>query len=370
MAVYTTIDDPSAYFQIATYEGTGSTRKTVTNDGNSNLQPDLFWFKDRDSTARPVIADTSRGATTDPSGYCFSLNPSHTASEVAEGKGVMTITSNGFTVEEQLHAGGNVNTNSMVCWQWKANGGTTANNTDGDLTSVVQVNTTAGFSIIKYTAIDPIEPLDIGHGLGVVPDFWIIKGTDTTRNWGVYHKEMAAAPQNNYLRINSTNAVAAASTWWRNEAPTSTIIKTGEQADINYAAAEFICYAWNEVQGFSKFGKYTGNGVDDTAPSTKGPFIYTGFSPALVIIKKISAVDSWYQFDNKRAGYDPAVYRLYAGETNAETAGTNNTIQFTSNGFKIRFHGGSLNESGGEYVYMAWAEQPFVTSTGIPATAR
>ena len=152
---YTSIDDPSAYFQTATFSGNGSTVVTVTNDGNSDLQPDLLWFKRRDAAVAHVLGDTTKGANVTsgfgPTGYWVALNPNSTASGVADSTGVMTITSDGFTSKEMSFAAGNVSTGSMVCWQWHCNGGTTASNTDGDITSTVQVNTEAGLSILTYS---------------------------------------------------------------------------------------------------------------------------------------------------------------------------------------------------------------------------
>jgi hypothetical protein len=366
MAAYTTIDDPSEYFQVATYTGAGASQ-TVTNDGNSDLQPDWLWIKRRNAGYAHAIFDSNRGlGSSNPP----MLEADSTAAENSNQNWISGVGTDSFTIginEQNLS-----NTSgTYVAWQWKVNGGTTSSNTDGDLTSTVQVNQTAGISIFTYTGKDPIEPLDIGHGLGSVPDMFIIKRRNGgSRNWGLYHKDMAATPQNNYLRLNSANAVAAASTWWRNEAPTSTIIKTGEQADINQPNDTFVGYAFKGIQGYSKFGSYEGNGE-----ATNGPFVFTGFSPAFVMIKNTETANRpWYMFDNKRRTFNPNGSFLRANTTDAEA--TDQSIDMLSNGFKIRpdalgsYGTSSLNHSSQTMVYMAFAQHPFTTSTGIPTTAR
>ena len=357
---YTSIDDPSAYFQVATYTGAGA-NQTVTNDGNSDLQPDWLWIKRRNAGYAHALFDSNRGlGSSNPP----MLESNSTAAENSNQNWISGVGTDSFTIginEQNLS-----NTaGTYVAWQWKVNGGTTSSNTDGDLTSTVQVNQTAGISIFTYTGKDPIEPLDIGHGLGSVPDVFIIKRRNGgSRNWGVYHKDMNATPQNGYIRLNESAGYVAASSWWRNEAPTSTIIKTGEQADVNQPNDTFVGYAFKGIQGYSKFGKYVGNA------SANGTFVYTGFKPAWVMIKGADVTDDWYIFDHKRLDHNPEVFRLRANTTSAETTGTDNTVDLLSNGFKLRFTGGSINGSGSTYIYMAFAENPFVTSTGIPTTAR
>ena len=357
---YTTIDDPSAFFQIATYTGNGGSNHGIVNNGNSDLKPDILWYKSRSHTTSHILYDSSRAH---DSGETKFLTVNTTAIDKTDAQMLESFDTDGFSLNTDTDGNGNGRT--YVAWQWKVNGGTIANNTDGDLTTSVQVNQTAGCSIITYTGIDPIEPLDLGHGLGKVPEFWFIKSRQIgAKQWGVYHKNMNATPQNYYLTMHTGNAAAAASTWWRNEAPTTTVIKTGEQDDVNRANSNYICYAWTSIQGFSKFGKYVGNASAD------GPFIYTGFQPAWIMIKTVSTTDDWYIFDNEREGYNPSVWRIRANTTGGDTTGTDNTVDHLSNGFKLRFTGGSINGSGLTYIYMAFAKHPFVTSTGVPTTAR
>ena len=373
MADYTTIDDPSAHFQTIMWVGNGSADQTKTWGGNSDLQADLLWGKCSSEDTPHYLNDTSRGIT-------VNMHPNTTNIDVTDSNVFTSVSTNSFVVGSDADINGSSREN--IVWGWKANGGSTSSNTDGDLTTTVQVNSTAKLSIFTYTGIDPIEPLDLGHGLGVAPDFFIIKTRSIAgKYWAIYHKDMAATPQNNYLRINSTNAVADASTWWRDEAPTSTIIKTGEQDDINRAASTFVCYAWKEVQGFSKFGGYTGNGHDD------GPFIYLGFTPSLVIIKRTDSAGNWimHSFDqgtNSSTGVGHGNnWNLNNNALEINDGDSQNQygdIDMVSNGFKIRketnaFGATDENDSGGTYIYMAWAFAPVVTSTdtnSIPATAQ
>ena len=364
MAAYTTIDDPSAHFQTALYAGNDTTDHNITNDGNSNLQPDLVWIKQRTSDNPHMLQDSSRGFA--GNGEVNVLQSNSTGAEATNGA-FESFNTNGFGVGGTNVASGayNLDGSTYVAWQWKANGGTTASNTDGDLTTTVQANTTAGFSIITYTGLDPIEPLDIGHGLGSVPEFWIIKSREIgAKQWGTYHHKMhATLPQNYYLTLHTTNAASAASSWWRNEAPTSTVIKTGEQDDVNRANSAYVCYAFTGIQGFSKFGKYTSNDNID------GPFIFLGFKPAFVMIKQYDAAgNNWHIYDNKREGYNGGNDYLEPNNTTAEQSDVH--LDILSNGFKIRTTGNDLNEGSYNYIYMAFAEAPFVNSNGVPNNAR
>jgi len=360
---YTNIDDPSAYFQTALYTGAGSTVVTVTNDGNSDLQPDFLWFKRRDSAVSHVLLDTNRGANVTsgfgPTGYSFALNSNARDSEVADSTGVMTITSDGFTVKELTYASGSTNTGSMVAWQWHCNGGTNSSNTDGSITSTVQVNQDAGFSIQTFTGASSGNS-NWGHGLGVTPDVFILKRRDGISGWWGHWKGTArtAGGGNNweYMGLHSTVAATPLSTFKAD----STTITTSD--DFVVPSASYLCYAFAEKQGYSKFGSYVGNG------SPNGPFVYTGFKPAFVMVKKSNNTGSWVINDSKRIGYNPNNYDLYANLTDSEE--DNDRFDLLSNGFKARSTSSPSNASGDTYIYMAFAESPFTTSTGIPTTAR
>jgi len=354
---YTTIDDPSAYFQVATYTGDNNDDRQVTNDGNSDLKPDWVWLKDRTQAQSHALFDSTRGATK-------RLQSNTTGAESTETSTLKSFTTDGFTLGTSSTINNGTNPDEYVAWQWKANGGTTVSNTDGDLTSTVQFNSTAGFSIVTYTGKDPIEPLQVGHGMGEAPDVFIIKNRSGSRLWAVYHKDLTSPAANRYLILNtSTYGELANSTLWGNVAPSSTIISTGENAGVNQPNENFVAYCWKERQGYSKFGKYVGNG------DANGSFVYTGFKPAMIILRRIDAANNWLIYDHKRSGYNPKQDKLYPDDASAEDASTA-SVDLLSNGFKLRASSASQNASGGTYIYMAFAENPFTTSTGIPTTAR
>jgi hypothetical protein len=350
---YTNIDDPSAYFQALTYTGNSGTGHAITNDGNSDLQPDLLWIKNRTVGYSHALYDSSRGT-----GKV--LRPNGTNTEGTVTNGVTAFGTNGFTVGSAA----DVNEDNLVAWQWKANAGTTSSNTDGDLTSTVQFNSTAGFSIVTYTGKSPIEPLDVGHGMGEVPDVIIVKNRSSARLWAVYHKELTSPAANRYIQLNtSTYGEQTNSTLWRNEAPTTTVFKTGENAAVNQPSENLVAYCWKERQGFSKFGKYVGNG------STDGTFVYTGFKPAWIMCRRIDGGgNSWDMHDSARDPSNPSGRTFYANTDGAELTGNN--VDLLSNGFKQRDTSANRNGSGNTYIYMAFASSPFTTSGGIPTTAR
>jgi len=355
---YTNIDDPSAYFQTATYTGAGA-NQTVTNDGNSDLQPDFLWIKRRNAGYGHVLVDSNRGL--------GSSNPPYLASEATDAENsnqnwISGVGTNGFTIginEQNLS-----NTSgTYVAWQWKANGGTTSSNTSGGITTTVQANTDAGFSIVTYTG-DGATSQTVGHGLGAVPKMIISKDRDATSNvptWRCYHE---AIGNTKYLTLNATDAAATFDDWG-NTTPTSsvyTIGGSGGYRPTNTNNTEYIAYVFAEKQGYSKFGSYVGNG------NANGSFIYTGFKPAFVMVKRSDGTSDWTILDNKREGYNLINKRLVANSSAAEA--TYNVLDFVSNGFKFRDGDGIWNGSGSTYIYMAFAENPFTTSTGIPTTAR
>jgi len=345
---YTNIDDPSAHFQTATYSGSNSLQ-AITNDGNSDLKPDCLWIKHRNGTENHMLVDSTRGVTK----Y---LLPNTTSAEQTVTSRVETLDTDGFTVNG---ASNPVNAlgGTYVGWQWKANGGTTSSNTDGDLRSVtVQANQDAGFSIVEF--LGGTTPYTAGHGLGVAPDVIISKRRGATVGWYVYHKDVGAGK---YLQINNTNAAVTSATVAFTSAPTSTIFTGG--TGIGGATDYYINYCFASKQGYSKFGKYVGNGNDD------GPFVYTGFKPAFLIMKRTDSTGNWVMFDTKRDTHNVTKHRLFPNLTNADNT-TRNYIDLLSNGFKMRNTDVDHNASGASIIYMAFAENPFTTSTGIPTTAR
>jgi len=362
---YTNIDDPSAYFQTALFSGNGSTVVAVTNDGNSDLQPDLLWFKRRDGAVSHAIIDTNRGANVTsgfgPTGYNIVSNTNSTATEVADSTGVMTITSDGFTVKEMTYASGNMSTGSMCCWQWHCNAGDriTFNESGGNPGGVRQTNATAGLSIIVYTGTGSNGT--IAHGLGKAPEFLIFKRGNATNVWATWHQALG---DDYKIVLNSTDAKDSDGAFMNSTLPTSTNITVGgASTNTNADGGTYLCYAWTSIQGYSKFGSYVGNGNDN------GPFIYTGFKPAFVLTKGTN-VSQWRLYDSARSPNNVNINRLFPYSNSAEATDTDAGIDMLSNGFKIRGSSGDYNASGTTYIYMAFAENPFTTSTGIPTTAR
>jgi len=373
---YTTIDDPSAHFQALTYTG-NATNRTLTFDGNSDLQADWFWFKERNASANwHQLYDTSRGIGTSSSKRLFTNDTS--AEEETSGSGARGVGTN--SVDIGTTAGVNGNTNTLVLWAWKANGGTTSSNTDGSITSTVQANTTAGFSIVTY-ASGQGSNFSIGHGLSSAPKVIIAKSRTSAHNWGFYYT--IRGTNTNWMSLNTTGAQGS-----NNSDPDangtlstgggytgayaisdSSTIKISQLAFANYGTSA-VAYCFSEVKGYSKFGSYTGNG------STDGPFVYTGFKPAWLIRKRTDTTGAWLIQDNKRPGSNrPLVNSLPTGnnvlranDNSAEEF--NNEIDILSNGFKCRATDTFGNASGGTYIYMAFAEHPFVSSKGVPVTAR
>ena len=370
---YTNIDDPSAYFQTALWTGDGTAGNAVTFDGNSDMQPDFVWSKRRDSATSNVLKDTSRGGTSD--------NDLHLVSDLTQAESTyaqyrMDFDSDGFTLDGVGDSGFQGIGTSMVSWSWKANGGTTSSKSsttiDTNVTTpcVQQVNTDAGFSILTYTASTSYAGTEthLEHGLGVGPKVLIVKRRDTAADWAVYHAENGASPNAGYgyLVLNTNAATATSSTYWLNTPAESnaTLLAFGNNASVGADGGEYVCYAFAEKQGYSKFGKYVGNGSN-----TNGTFIYTGFKPAMIIAKRTDAnAHNWFIWDTKRAPSNRVEAVLKPNSSAVESSLFQ--IDILSNGFKHYNNYGSTNESGASYIYMAFAENPFVTSTGIPTTAR
>ena len=359
---YTNIDDPSAHFQTATWSGNASTQ-SITNDGNSDLKPDWAWTKDRGIGYGHKLMDSSRGIGS--SGKFLITNS--TAAESSIDDYIMTFNTDGFSVGAG-DAGFNASNDTYVTWQWKANGGTTATNNDGSLTSTVQANTDAGFSIVTYAGASSTNT--IGHGLGVAPKLMIVrarnKGVPTS--WVVFHKDGSTSDDDYYI-LQSTAAKGTQAGLWNNQYPSSTVFGVANDFWVSQSGVDYIAYCFAEKQGYSKFGKYVGNG------SSNGTFVYTGFAPAFVMLKDTSQATNWEMFDVKRNPFNVRNLKLGANlavaENGSDLGNTNqNNIDILSNGFKMRTGNTDTNVSGDTYIYMAFAENPFVTSTGIPAVAR
>ena len=352
---YTTIDDPSAHFQTLLYTGDGTSSQAQTNTGNSDLQPDWVWIKKRaGGTARAhQLYDSSRGVTK-------LLHSNSDGAESTQSAGLTAFGSDGFTVGDDDGIG--ANTATYVAWQWKANGGTTTsfNESGNNPGGTIQTNTTAGFSIITTTGTGATGT--IAHGLGAVPHWWISKQRSNAENWAVYHVSNTSAPETEILTLNTTDATADNANAYNDTAPTSTNLTVHTKNEVNTDGRTYVHYVFAPIQGYSKFGSYTGNGNAD------GPFVYTGFKPAWLIIKRTSSSGDWLLWDNKRYTSNVTDAVLKPNSNAAENTGYW-YIDFLSNGFKIRATDAEINQSGGTLIYMAFAEHPFVSSKGVPVTA-
>jgi hypothetical protein len=339
-----TIKKPNQHFDATLYTGNGSAQ-TITNA--SAFKPDLVWQKPRSEVASHRLVDSVRGVNN-------VLYSNQTAAESAETNTLTAFNSNGFT-----GGGSNAVTsgNTAVAWQWQAGQGSTSSNTSGNVTSTVSVNTTAGFSIVTYT-VTSTTGMTIGHGLGVAPKLIMEKTRGSSANWDVYHASLGNTGR---LLLNNTNAFDVQSGVWNNTSPTSTVFSQQGNGGWHAVGTTCVAYCWAEVEGFSKFGSYTGNGSAD------GPFVYLGFRPKFVMLKKTSNAtnSNWLMQDTSRETYNANNYATLAANltSNEPQSGAGsfegNFIDYLSNGFKIRSSGSNSNESSSNYIYMAFAESPF-----------
>tara|TARA_R110002153_G_scaffold131161_2_gene280117 strand:+ start:333 stop:1397 length:1065 start_codon:yes stop_codon:yes gene_type:complete len=352
---YTDIDDSSSAFQCKTYSGNGSTNN-ITLDGNSNLQPDMVWIKSLNQSGyNHCLTDSIRGPTK-------IIRPNLDNDEDTYANSMTSFNSNGFTLGSDASNGEqNLSGQSYVAWNWKAANGT-ASNSNGNITSTVSANTTAGFSIVSYTG-NASNGATVGHGLGVAPQMVITKSIASSGAWQVLTNIYPSYSEGDYIYLNETSGKANSGNV--SFLPTSTTwgMKSGQAGNTSGTK---MAYCFAGKQGYSKFGNYKGNG------STNGTFVYTGFKPAWVLCKLTSADGyGWTLFDNKRAGYNENNYTLQPdGSAAQNTSGGNGRIDILSNGFKLRTTDAGINGSGSTYIFMAFAENPFVTSTGVAGLAR
>jgi len=329
------IPDGRVAMAATLYTGTGAAQ-TISNAVNGvSFQPDFVWAKSRSSAESHRLEDSVRGATQ-------ALYSNLTNAEATEAQSITAFGSTGFTLGT-----GTPNTSAVtyVGWQWKA-GGTAVSNTAGSITSSVSANTTAGFSVVTYTGVGGTST--VGHGLGVAPKMIIVMPRSFVSDKYVYHASLGAA---NYVSINLTTA-SASTTLWNSTSPTSTVFTVNGNG-ANQNTSTFVAYCFAEVAGYSAMGSYTGNGSAD------GPFVFTNFQPRFVMRKKTSGVARWIVEDSAREPSNVANSGLFPNFANAEEVSTANWgIDFLSNGFKIRSTDTESNESGGTYIYMAFASNP------------
>jgi len=360
---YTTIDDPSAHFQAFLYTGNGVNR-TITLPGNSDLKFDMYWYKQRSQTGHHRMFDTTRGLSLELYPDLGNADSSATYFNNQQANSFDIIAHDSAT---------NTGDVTFANWQWKANGGTrTTFSESGDNPGGgYQANTTGGISIVDYVGTQAAGT--VAHGLGAVPKMIIVKSRGASRSWTVYHHQMGSPANEKNMHLNTTAAVTDYNAdYWGGTTPTSSVFSLGGPNGhaVNYNNENFIAYCFAEVQGFSKFGSYIGNGA------ASGPFAYLGFKPAWVMIKNTGATEAWVMYDTARSPTNAADKKLSANDNSAENANSAvggvgyNDIDIVSNGFKLRTNNGATNSSKVTYIYMAFAENPFTTSTGVPTTAR
>ena len=342
------LDNPELYFQTKLYTGNSSTQ-SITFDGSENMQPDWVWCKSRNQSDNHALFDSVRGGQKQ-------LRSNTSDAELTRTNAISSFDSNGFSMGSQPEM--NSNSVTYVAWNWKA-GGSASSNSDGSITTTISANTTAGFSIIKYAGNSTNST--IGHGLGESPEYIIFKEIDGGESWRV-HSIHTPNNSSNTLGLNLNSASFSQSNWI--SAISSSTISIGTDSSFNTSGNNYIAYAFTPKKGYSKFGSYTGNGNAD------GTFVYTGMKPSFVMMKKTSGNDDWAIFDNKRDIDNVTEHLLRANSSSAEEVHANFKMDFLSNGFKFRTTDGKMNGSGASYIFMAFAESPFLNSTGVPNNAR
>jgi hypothetical protein len=351
MAAYTAIDDPEAYFQPVIYTGNGSADHAITLPGDTDMQPDLVWIKNRDATDSHCLFDAVRGATK-------LISSDSGDGETTDADTLDSFATDGFQVDADVKV--NTNTEKYVAWCWKANG-TGSSDTTGSINSTAtSASTASGFSIVKFTGTG--ANATVGHGLGIVPKMMFVRNlTSGGLAWRVHNSSLVSA---NVLYLNQTDGSSSDATSFNSTAPTSSLFSVGSNSATNESTSAIIAYCFADIQGFSKFGSYTGNGNAD------GTFVYTGFRPAYVMVKRTNTTGHWVMWDSTRDTYNLTHKRLYANLTGTEYDGDALGLDLLSNGFKFRVNTSEWNGSGDTHIYMAFAEAPFVNSNGVPCNAR
>ena len=340
---YTTIDDPTKYFQVKKYTGNGtaigSGGLAVTLDSDTDLQPDLVWSKNKDDGTGHRWTDSARGVT--KQFFCNNEN-----GEATDSEGLTAFNSDGFTVGND--DGWNTSGEDVRAWCWKE-------------------DSTAGFDMVTYTGNGSART--ISHSLSAVPNWMVVKcRSEDNKPWAMYHSKNTSAPATDFISLNNTDATADSSAYWNDTTPTSSVFTVGTTNDVNKDSQTYIAYLWRQKQGFSKFGKYIGNNNAD------GPFVYCGFKPAFVLLKNTAASQNYFIYDNKDFGINTVVDAtnnrpLFANEPTASSSVGMYKFLFLSNGFKIVESGAQTNGDGNSFVYMAFAEAPFTNSNGVPSNA-
>ena len=332
---YTTIDDPTLFFRVKAYSGTGSAASITFDITDTSMQPDLVWIKNRSTSGNHGMWDSVRGATKQ-------IYPNQTYGESTAANSMTAFNSNGFSVGSDGDQNGSGN--SLVAWCWKE-------------------STTAGFDIVTYAG-DAVAGRNISHSLGAKPHWMIVKNRSAGVKFAVYHEKNTSAPGTDHLKLNSSDATSDDDSTWDDTEPTSSVFRTKSSTATNGSSANYVAYLWAPIQGYSKFVSYTGNGGSD------GPFVHLGFRPAFFMIKRTDSADGWLMGDEKRIGYNAGNYWVEADIDSNEDGGTADRIDILSNGLKMRNSWTKINASNGTYIVMAFAHSPLVNSNGIPNNAR
>ena len=327
------LDNPELYFQCKLYTGNGSTQ-SITLDGSEDMAPDLVWMKQRNAAQSHVLIDSVRGV-------LKRLRSDQSDAEDTKANSLTAFGTDGFTLGSAYEV--NDSSDTYVAWCWKE-------------------SATAGFDIVSYTGTGSTKTES--HSLSAVPQLIITKSRSAAEDFGMYHHSLGNTRNISLNKI--TAQYSANSAFWNNTTPTSSVFTVGSHPTINYNTKTMIAYCFAEKQGFSKFGSYTGNGNAD------GTFIYTGFKPAFILLKDYTSGSgyNWVLLDNKRDPSNGLDKRLQASSNLAEYTDVSNFCDFTSNGFKWTGSHANWNGSGVGYIYMAFAEAPFVNSNGVPCNAR
>jgi hypothetical protein len=333
---------PNKYFDTFLYTATGN----AMSFSGLNFQPDWIWQKSRNSTGSSNVHYTMDAVRGGDKGLVINSNN-------AEFSGAdITFTSNGYDMGASTGGQGNGASNTYVSWNWNA-GGSTVTNNDGSISSQVRANTTAGFSIVGYTGTG--SAATIGHGLGVAPKWLVVKLRSGSQDWFV-NNGMILNDLGKYYKLNSSGSSNVSDTnVFPNTAPTSTVFSVGTDSAVNASGSTYVAYVFSEVEGYSKFVAYTGNG------STDGTFVYTGFAPAFMIQRKETDTN-WHMMDSTRDPLNPNTLGIDPNLSSAEADDSNLAIDFLSNGFKLRTSHSTANGSGTKYILLAFAESPFKNS--------
>ncbi len=345
---YTTVNNPNDHYHTQIYTGDGNNNRDITNNAVNDFQPDFLWIKNRDDTGNSHHLFSS---STPGSGYVGHLSTDGNYALATATNKVIQFNSDGFRLS--THSTVNSNNTKYATWQWIANGGTTTSFTEsGDNPGGnYQANTVSGFSMVKYTGTGAAGTVQ--HGLGAVPQTMWIKDLSEASSWIIYHHDLG---NTHYLSFNDADASASESSHFNNTTPTSSVFTVGTSTNVNKNDNDYLAYVFAEKQGFSKFGRYTGNGL------ASGPFMYCGFQPAFFMCKQTNASRSWSLFDNARGPNKDSGKVLVPNEDGPDE---NIDFDITSTGLKFKQNHTAVNDASGTYMFWAFAKHPLVSSTGV-----